>query len=209
MAAHRNPRNAWRALQCIARRADGVTRRSGTRSDRLRASASTPTVSQQVSCGTAHECGCGLIFGLIRLRSPTFIGIRLNAAMQVADVNGIRRTVIPSPENRKVGGSSTVRLLSRISEHALCRYSCHASHGGDRVGVVPHMLQHGASAVGVVLALLVLLPETLAAVRAATVNRLQTRFNLAYGSALASIGLTIPTIAVASIWLDGPLLPWA
>jgi Ca2+:H+ antiporter len=29
--------------------------------------------------------------------------------------------------------------------------------------------------------------------------------NLAYGSAMASIGLTIPTIAVASIWLDGPL----
>ena len=31
------------------------------------------------------------------------------------------------------------------------------------------------------------------------------RLNLAYGSAMASIGLTIPTIAVASIWLDGPL----
>ena len=56
------------------------------------------------------------------------------------------------------------------------------------------------------IALLVLLPETLAAVQAATRNRLQTSFNLAYGSALASIGLTIPTIAVASIWLDGPLL---
>jgi Ca2+:H+ antiporter len=62
------------------------------------------------------------------------------------------------------------------------------------------------SAVGVAIALLVLLPETLAAVRAATLNRLQTSFNLAYGSALASIGLTIPTIAVASIWLQGPLL---
>ena len=32
-----------------------------------------------------------------------------------------------------------------------------------------------------------------------------TILNLAYGSAMASIGLTIPTIAVASIWLDGPL----
>jgi hypothetical protein len=46
----------------------------------------------------------GLIFGLIRLRSPTFIGVRINAAMQVADVNGIRRTIIQTSENRKVGG---------------------------------------------------------------------------------------------------------
>jgi Ca2+:H+ antiporter len=62
------------------------------------------------------------------------------------------------------------------------------------------------SFVGVVIALLVLLPETLAAARAARLNRLQTSLNLAFGSAMASIGLTIPAIAVASIWLDGPLL---
>jgi Ca2+:H+ antiporter len=63
-----------------------------------------------------------------------------------------------------------------------------------------------ASAVGVVIALLVLLPETLAAVRNARRNRVQTSFNLALGSAMASIGLTIPAIAIASIWLDGPLV---
>lgn len=62
------------------------------------------------------------------------------------------------------------------------------------------------SFVGVVIALLVLLPETLAAVRAARLGRIQISFNLAYGSAMASIGLTIPTIAVASLWLDGPLV---
>lgn len=62
------------------------------------------------------------------------------------------------------------------------------------------------SAVGVVIALLVLLPETLAAVRNARRGRVQTSFNLAYGSAMASIGLTIPAIAVASIWLDGSLV---
>ena len=56
------------------------------------------------------------------------------------------------------------------------------------------------------IALLVLLPETLAAVRNARRDRIQTSFNLAYGSAIASIGLTIPAIAVASIWLDGPLV---
>ena len=62
-----------------------------------------------------------------------------------------------------------------------------------------------ASFVGVVIALLVLLPETLAAVRAALRDRIQISLNLAYGSAMASIGLTIPTIAVASVWLEGPL----
>jgi Ca2+:H+ antiporter len=59
--------------------------------------------------------------------------------------------------------------------------------------------------VGVIIALLVLLPESISAVRAAALDRVQTSLNLAYGSAMASIGLTIPTIAVASIWLDGPL----
>ncbi|HET9873556.1 MAG TPA: ionic transporter y4hA [Propionibacteriaceae bacterium] len=62
------------------------------------------------------------------------------------------------------------------------------------------------SFVGVVIALLVLLPETLAAARAARRNRIQISLNLALGSAMASIGLTIPAIAVASIWLPGPLL---
>jgi Ca2+:H+ antiporter len=59
--------------------------------------------------------------------------------------------------------------------------------------------------VGVVIALLVLAPESIAAVRAAARNRVQVSLNLALGSAMASIGLTIPAIAIASIWLDGPL----
>ena len=59
--------------------------------------------------------------------------------------------------------------------------------------------------VGIVIAALVLLPEALAALRAARLNRLQTSLNLALGSALASIGLTIPTVGVVSIVLDQPL----
>lgn len=62
------------------------------------------------------------------------------------------------------------------------------------------------SFVGVVIAALVLLPETLAAARASRQGRIQTSLNLAYGSAMASIGLTIPVIALASIWIKGPLL---
>jgi len=59
--------------------------------------------------------------------------------------------------------------------------------------------------VGVVIALFVLAPESIAAVRNALRDRVQTSLNLAYGSAMASIGLTIPTVAVAMIWLTGSL----
>ncbi|RKT03141.1 Ca2+:H+ antiporter [Streptomyces sp. 3211.6] len=71
-------------------------------------------------------------------------------------------------------------------------------------GVADAGLPHAV--VGVIIALLVLLPETLAAVRAARRDRVQTSLNLGYGSAIASIGLTIPAIALASVWLKGPLL---
>ncbi|SMF28588.1 calcium:proton antiporter [Streptomyces sp. Amel2xC10] len=60
--------------------------------------------------------------------------------------------------------------------------------------------------VGVVIALLVLLPETIAALRSARRDRVQTSLNLALGSAMASIGLTIPAVALASLWLTGPLV---
>lgn len=53
--------------------------------------------------------------------------------------------------------------------------------------------------VGIIVAAIVLLPEGLAALRAARLNRLQTSLNLALGSALASIGLTIPAVAIVSL----------
>ena len=59
---------------------------------------------------------------------------------------------------------------------------------------------------GIAIAMLVLLPETLAAVLAARANRLQISLNLAYGSALASIGLTIPAVAAALLLLGLPLV---
>lgn len=61
------------------------------------------------------------------------------------------------------------------------------------------------SIVGVVIAALVLAPETVAAARAARQGRIQTSLNLSYGSAIASIGLTIPAIALSSVWIKGPL----
>ncbi|HPL80714.1 MAG: ionic transporter y4hA [Comamonadaceae bacterium] len=53
--------------------------------------------------------------------------------------------------------------------------------------------------VGIIIAAVVLLPEALAALRAARANRLQTSLNLAIGSALASIGLTIPAVAIVAL----------
>ncbi len=58
------------------------------------------------------------------------------------------------------------------------------------------------SVVGIAIALMVLLPETWAALRSAVRNRMQTSFNLALGSALATIGLTIPAVAATTVALE-------
>jgi Ca2+:H+ antiporter len=60
--------------------------------------------------------------------------------------------------------------------------------------------------IGVAIAALVLLPEAWAAVRAALADRLQTSMNLALGSALAAIGLTIPAVALVSVAWRLPLV---
>ncbi|MBJ6118176.1 ionic transporter y4hA [Pontibacter sp. BT310] len=56
--------------------------------------------------------------------------------------------------------------------------------------------------VGIVIAAIILLPEGIAAINAARKNRLQTSLNLSLGSALASIGLTIPSVAIVCIVYD-------
>lgn len=59
--------------------------------------------------------------------------------------------------------------------------------------------------VGIVIAILVLAPETLAAMNAAKINELQTSLNLALGSGAASIALTIPAVSLYSLLFDKPL----
>ncbi|MCP8941036.1 hypothetical protein NK718_21145 [Alsobacter sp. SYSU M60028] len=76
--------------------------------------------------------------------------------------------------------------------------------GGWRHREQSFQLQGALSALGV-LAALVTLPESVSALRAARRNLLQTSMNLALGSALASIGLTIPVVAVLSIAIGQPL----
>jgi len=106
----------------------------------------------------------------------------------------------PPPTQRETLRSLALLLVALVAVVGLAKTSSHAIEEGVKSIGAP------ASAVGVIIALLVLMPETLTAYRNAARGRTQISFNLAYGSAMASIGLTIPAIAVASIWLDGPLV---
>ncbi len=104
------------------------------------------------------------------------------------------------PSAAMAGLSLTLLVVAWGAAVGLAKIGARALEGASRDGALPQSL------VGVVIALLVLAPNTLAAVRAAQRNQVQASLNLALGSAMASIGLTIPAVAVASIWLDGPLL---
>jgi Ca2+:H+ antiporter len=104
------------------------------------------------------------------------------------------------PTGRRAGASLGLLLVALVAVVGLAKVESPAIEAAVAAAGAP------PSFVGVVIALLVLLPESLAAVRAARRDRIQTSLNLALGSAMASIGLTIPAIAVASIWLEGPLL---
>ena len=90
-------------------------------------------------------------------------------------------------------------LVSLVAVVALAKLLTPTIEKGIEAAGIPRAV------IGIVIAGLVLLPEGLAAVRAARLNRLQTSLNLALGSAFASIGLTIPAVAVVSIVLDLPL----
>jgi Ca2+:H+ antiporter len=104
------------------------------------------------------------------------------------------------PSTREAVFSSGLLLVALVAVVGLAKIETPAIEDAvDAMGAPP-------SAVGVVIALLVLLPEAVTAVRNARRSRMQVSINLALGSAMASIGLTIPSIAVATIWLDGPLV---
>lgn len=74
------------------------------------------------------------------------------------------------------------------------------------VDVVTAMIGAPPAFAGVLVALLILLPESVAAVAAARKNDLQKSINLALGSSVATIGLTVPAVAVAAYALDKPLV---
>ena len=97
------------------------------------------------------------------------------------------------PSGRTAVASFVLLCLSLVAVVGLAK----SLTPGIRAAV--EMLSAPPSAVGIIIALLVLLPEASAAVRAALRNRMQTSLNLALGSALASIGLTIPAVAAVAI----------
>jgi Ca2+:H+ antiporter len=103
------------------------------------------------------------------------------------------------PSLKVVSWSGLLLLVSLVAVVGLAKMLSPAISAGLARSGAPE------SAIGIVISMLVLSPESYAAVRAALANRLQTSLNLSLGSALASIGLTIPAVACVSIAFDIPL----
>jgi Ca2+:H+ antiporter len=102
--------------------------------------------------------------------------------------------------NRMLGLSVVLLLVSLLAVVLLAKkFSLVVDAGTALVGAPPAFA-------GVLVALLILLPESVAAVGAARKNDLQKSINLALGSSLATIGLTIPAVAVAAWALDKQLV---
>ncbi len=106
----------------------------------------------------------------------------------------------PPPSVRMAWASFALLLVSLVAVVGLAKVLSPSIEAAVDAAGAPETV------VGIAIAMLVLLPETWAAVRAANADRLQTSLNLALGSAMASIGLTIPAVAVASLLLGIPLV---
>ena len=107
---------------------------------------------------------------------------------------------VPPPANWVAWSSLGLLMVSLVGVVGLAKSLAPALEAGVAAVGAPQALA------GVVIALIVLLPETGAALRAARDNRMQSSLNLALGSGLASIGLTIPTVAALSPWFPFPLV---
>ena len=99
----------------------------------------------------------------------------------------------PPPSNALAAGSAFLLLLGLVAVVLLAKALAPTIETAVARAGAPKAV------VGIIIAMVVLLPEGLAAFRAAQANRLQTSLNLALGSALASIGLTIPAVAIVSL----------
>jgi len=106
----------------------------------------------------------------------------------------------PKSSNRTTALSLGLLLISLLAVVLLAKkFSQVVDAGAALVGAPPAFA-------GILVALLILLPESVAAVAAARRNELQKSMNLALGSSLATIGLTIPAVAVAAYALDKQLV---
>ncbi len=107
--------------------------------------------------------------------------------------------VIAKPSNKISVISLALLIVALVAVVLLAKLLSYPLSGAVAAAGLPYAF------VGVVIAAVVLLPETVAAVRVALINRLQASMNLALGSAIASIGLTIPTVAVVALITGQPL----
>jgi Ca2+:H+ antiporter len=98
-----------------------------------------------------------------------------------------------SPSNNQAVYSVVGLIASLVAVVGLAKVTSPVIQSAVSTLGLPQMV------VALSIALVVLLPESISAFKAATYGRTQTSINLALGSALASIGMTIPTIAVISI----------
>ena len=104
------------------------------------------------------------------------------------------------PPNWVAWSSLGLLMLALVGVVGLAKTLAPALEAGVAAAGLP------AATAGVVIAMIVLLPETGAAVRAARGNRMQSSLNLALGSGMASIGLTIPVLAALSPWFPFALV---
>lgn len=105
----------------------------------------------------------------------------------------------PPPSRRAAGISFVLLVVALVAVVGLAKVLSPSIESGIATAGLPKAV------VGIAIAMIVLLPETWAAARAAVNNRMQTSFNLALGSALATIGLTIPAVGMTSILMGVPL----
>ncbi len=103
------------------------------------------------------------------------------------------------PSNKITAASLGLLLVALLSVVLLAKTLAPSLEAGVETAGAPHAV------VGVIIAAIVLLPETAAAVRAAARDNLQASINLSLGSAVASIGLSVPAVAAVSFWLGQPL----
>ena len=97
--------------------------------------------------------------------------------------------------NRLLGLSMALLLISLLAVVLLAKkFSLVVDFATARIGAPPVFA-------GVLVALLILLPESVAAIAAARKNDLQKSINLALGSSVATIGLTIPAVAITNIFI--------
>jgi Ca2+:H+ antiporter len=120
--------------------------------------------------------------------------------LDLADASGAVDPHAVSPPARAVLVSSICLPVALASVVFMAKLLSHPLEDAVAAAGLPRAM------VGVVIAAIVLMPEGVASVRAAMANRLQNSLNLALGSSIASIGLTIPTVAIASL-VTGIALP--